>query len=442
MSAIVNPVPAPPAQPAAAPQRESPRSNRTVWLILLGLIVAGGLGYRYWTARQEAAQQAAAVVPIRTTKVVAGPLNHKVRVSGTISAREYVNVTAPRLMGPEGNRPLMLLKLVKSGTMVKKGDVIVEMDGQTLQDHIDDVHSTVIQSEADIKKRNAEQSVEWENLQQSVRVGKSQFDKLIVDSKASEVRTAIDQELIKLSVEEADAAYKELVAETKLKKISQGSEMKILDFTRERHTRHRDRHKNDVTKYTIKSPIDGLAVVQSLFRGGEFIAIGEGDQVFPGQLIVKVVNPRSMQLEGNVNQSESGSFRIGETADVSFDAFPGLSLKGEVYSIGAIAVSGFRQTAYLRTIPVRISMKEWDPRVIPDLSGAADVLVASSPNQTLVPRGAIRQDNDKTIAYVKQNGAFIPREVKLGERNATTAAVMAGLSAGDEVALNYEVAAK
>lgn len=445
MSAILNPVPTPPTpQPASVPAATSePKGpRRFVWLIGVALLAVAGILAWQWNARQEAARQATAISPVRTATVTKGALISAIRVSGQTASREFINITAPRLMGPEGNRPLVIQKLSPSGTMVKKGDIVVQIDGQTLQDHVDDVHSTVIQSEADIKKRKAEQAVEWENLEQSVRVSKAQLDKLRVDARATEVRTAIDQELIKLSVEEADASYQELLTELTLKKISQQSELKILDFTRERHTRHRDRHKGDVLKYTVRAPIDGMAVVQSVFRGGEFVAIGDGDQVFPGQLLVKIVNPRKMQVEGTINQTASSHLRLGQKANVSLDAFPGLKFQGTVYSIGAIAVSGFRQQAYVRNIPVRVAIEGFEQRLIPDLSAAADVKIAQQDNATLVPLSAIRYDGDKALAYVKDDGKFIPREVKLGEQNGLQAAVVSGLQAGDEVALNYEVAAK
>lgn len=442
MSAILNPVPTPPQHSAPEPQIEKPGRPAWVWMVALALIAAAVYGIWNWNVRQREAKQAAAVIPIKIATVSQGVLENRIRVGGITSARDYVNVTTPRLNGPEGGKPLVLLKLLSTGTLVKKGQLIVEIDGQTAQDHIDDVHSTVLQSESDLRKRRAEQAVEWENLLQNVRIAKAELDKLLVDARASEIRTAIDQELIKLSVEEAQAAYKELQEEVKLKKQSQESEMQILDFTRERHTRHRDRHKKDLLKYTITAPMDGMFVVQSIFRGGEFVPIGEGDQVYPGQLVAKVVNPKSMQVEGKINQAESGKFRIGESAEISLDAFPGLKLRGKVYSIGALAVTGgMSQAAYVRTIPIRVMFDELDPRVIPDLSAGADVLIGKQENAAIVPLGAIREEKGKHIAYVKDGGVFVPREVKISARNDIAAAIESGLAPGDEVALNYEVAA-
>ena len=438
MSVLLNPVPLP-AAPAPQPSAPTPeRPLRRPWLaglMLVALVLAGALSWR-WVMERKADRSA--IAPVRTAKVVVAPLDEVVRVSGQTSSREFVNITAPRLMGPEANRPLIILKLVPSGVMVKKGDLLLEIDGQSLADHIDDVHSTVLQAEADVRKRQAELAVEWENLQQSVRLAKAEVDKLRADARAAEVRTAIDQELIKLAIEEAEAKYRQLLEEVKLKEQSQASELKILGYTRERHTRHRDRHKRDIARFTITSPIDGMAVVQTVWRGGEFMPIGEGDQVSPGQLIVKVVNPRAMQIEAWINQADSGSFRLGQEARVTLDAYPGLTLRGKIDSIGAIAVGGSRQQAFIRNIPVRIRVLEQHEKLIPDMSAAADVVVRRTEPLPVVPLAAVRREGSDSIVYVRQGGALVPRKVVLGSRNAIQATVTAGLSPGEEVALNYE----
>lgn len=440
MSAVLHPIPPAPQQPAPASPPEKTGRPTWFWLLILVTIAATTYGIWSWNASRKTDQKALASVPIKTATVTQGALESRLRVSGVTAAVNYMNVSAPRLFGPEAGRPLVLLTLPPTGTMVKKGQTIVVIDGQSLQDHADDVNSTVVQAEADIKKRRAEQAVEMENLQQNVRVAKAELDKLRVDARASEVRTVVDQELIKLAVEEADAAHKELVEQLRLKKISQDAEMRILNYTRERHARHRDRHQKDVYRYKITAPMDGMFVVQNLFRGGEFVPISEGDQVWPGQQLAKVVDPSSMQVEGTINQAEIGRIRIGEPAEIGVDAFPGLTLKGRVFSIGALAVSGVLQQAYLRTIPVRIMIDEIDPRVIPDLSASADVLVGKTENATMVPMGAVRDENGKQFVYVKDGSKYVKREIKIATRNDLTASVESGLSAGDEVALNYEVA--
>jgi HlyD family secretion protein len=442
MSAIANPLPSPeePAKkPVLIPTPEEPQPKRSwmVWVGLLVLLVASVAAWR-WNSAQKEAEALAAIPAVRTAKARLAPLHQTVRVTGVTTSRNFANITVPKLTGPEGNRPMTILKMAASGSMVKKGQIVLEIDGQSLQDHVDDVNATVMQAQGDIDKRKAEQALDIENLMQSLRVAKSELDKVKLEAKAKELRTTLDQELIQLSVEEAEAKYNQLLKDIDFKKQSQASEMQILKYTMERHMRHRDRHKADLKKFVVTASMDGLAVVQPVFRGGENDTIKVGDIVAPGQVAMKVVDPRSMQVEGSINQTEVSQFRLGETANISIDAFPGMTFKGHLYSVGALAVMGGRQQSFIRTIPVRVAIDGYDPKLIPDLSAAAEVLTGTSENKAiLVPRGAILEEDGKSYVFAKQGANFVRREVKTGDMNETQIAIESGVSAGEEVALNY-----
>ncbi|MCX6609774.1 MAG: HlyD family efflux transporter periplasmic adaptor subunit [Acidobacteria bacterium] len=442
MSANLNPLPLPqePAKkPVLVPAPEEPKGKPSwlIWGSLLVLLVASVAAWQWYSAQQEA-EKLAAIPAVRTAKARVAPLHQTVRITGVTTARNFANITVPKLTGPEGNRPMTILKMAASGTMVKKGQIVLEIDGQSLQDHVDDVNATVMQAQGDILKRKAEQALDIENLEQNIRVAKSELDKVRLDAKTKELRTALDQELLQLAVEESDAKYKQLLKDMDFKKQSQASEMRILQYTMERHMRHRDRHKADLKKFVVSAAMDGLAVVQPVFRGSENDTIKVGDIVAPGQVAMKIVDPKSMQVEGNINQTEVSQFRIGETAKITVDAFPGMSLKGRLYSVGALAVMGGRQQSFIRTIPVRVAIEGFDPKLIPDLSAAAEVLTGTGDDKAvLIPRGAIHEQDGKTFVFAKQGVNFVKREVKTGDMNDTQIVIQSGVSAGEEVALNY-----
>jgi HlyD family secretion protein len=420
------------------PHIEPPRpASGLPWKwIALGILLVIGAWVAYRATRKTEKSETAAIAAIRTAKIAVGTLERTVRVGGQTSAREFVNVTAPIMRGPEGNRDMVLIELVPSGSMVKKGQKIGQIDAQSVQDHIDDLNDTIHAAEADVSKRRAEQQIEWEQLQQTLRASKATYDKAKLDAGAGEVRTDIERQLLQLSLDEAEASYKQQLADTTSKRASHQAELKILEITRERHTRHRNRHLLDLKRFTIYADMDGLAVMSPIFRGGEMGQMQQGDRVFPGQGFMKIVNPRSMQLEGTINQSETSDFRVGQTARLSFDAFPGMEMKGKIYSLGALAVSGWRLNYYIRTLPVRVQIQGSDPKLIPDLSASADVVVGREENKILVPLGAVSEENGNAVVYVKKGEGFERRDVQLGLKNDLEAVVVSGLRAGDEVRLN------
>jgi HlyD family secretion protein len=417
---------APVPDPVASPSRWK------WWVALLGVLAVGVLAYALARGRTP---QADAAVTVRTAKVFVGPLERVLRISGVTSARNFASIVAPMMRGPDSGRDLVLMKLVAAGSVVKKDALLADIDAQPIKDHVDDLQALIVQANADIKQRKAEQAIEMENLRQSVVAAKADLDKATLDKGAAAIRMPIDKELLELSVEEAEATYKQLQIELATMAESQRSEIRILEFTRDRHARHRDRHLRDITKFTVRAPIGGLAVMDSIWRSGEYGQIQEGDQISPGQPFLKVVDTNSMQVDAHINQAESELVRIGQPAQVSFDAFPGLRLNGKVRSVGAMGVGGWDENYFLRTIPVVISIQGKDSRVIPDLSASGDILLGQKENALLAPREAVLSEGGKQVVYVKQGAGFSPREVRVGESNNTQVEILAGLRAGDEIAL-------
>jgi HlyD family secretion protein len=441
MSAYSNPAPSPVEQPEklapvaipAPPEKKGGSWKRLV----IAALVAGGAwaAYEFGYKRSVANQQAQAVVAaVPTIKVSTGALEVRTRVAGGTAAREYVNITAPMIRGPEGNRPMVLLKLAPSGSMIKKGELVAQIDGQSLQDHIDDVRDTVETAEADVRKREAELEIDWKNMQQTLAIAKADLDKARLDAKAAEVRTEVERMLLQLTEEEAAARYKQLQSDIENTRRRNESDVKILKYTLERHRRHLERHAGDMARFAIRATIDGLVVYQSIWGGSSMRQIEVGDQVAPGQAFMKIVNPTSMMLDARINQAESERFKLNQAAVMRIDAFPGMTLKGHIFSIGAIATGGRFQNYYIRNVPLRVAFDTVDPKLIPDLSGSADILLeAAEPNAVLVPLGALEEKDGKSFVHIKTQNGFERKEVKTGLRNETHVAVTSGVAAGQEI---------
>jgi HlyD family secretion protein len=436
-----SPIHAPVQRPeiVAPPQKPAkPSSGRPIrkWLLLV-LVVIVVAGTMYWRkTAEQTATQTAAFASIRTAKVTSGPLERWTRIGGQTAAIDFVNVTAPSLRGPEGGREMILMELARSGAFVKKGTLVAQIDAQTLQDHIDDLGDTIETAQSDIAKRKAEQSIEWENLQHSIRVAKSEADKARLDYSAAEVRTDTERQILKLNLDEADARHKQLQADVKQKQIAHLADLRLLDITLERHTRHRDRHKNDLKMFSIYAPMDGLVVMSQTYRSGEMVQVTVGDRVGPGQGFMKIVNPQKMRVDATINQAESSEIRLGQRTRIHLDAFPGVKFPGHVEGIAALAAGSQRQGYYVRNVPVRVRIEGNDPRLIPDLSASVEIIQDKVENGVIALRGGIKQEDGKHVAYVKKADAFERRELQLGLQNTTHAVVLAGLQPGEEIRLN------
>jgi HlyD family secretion protein len=455
----VPPKPAPPAEP-----------KRTgLWIALAIIIVAVIGGAYYYKTKSDAKTATGSTVPsVSTVALGVGDVTATIRVTGTVSAQNFQALLAPRILGsrsgfnrggdsggggnpggggggpggggpggggPMGDFSLVLMELAKPGSRVKTGDVVAKFDPQNQLQRLDDYKDSAIQQENTVKKMLANLAAVKESHDQSVRSAKADWDKAVLDLKTADVRSQIDAEKFKLSVEEAEAKYKQLVAESALVEESQRAQIRSSELNRDQSKIEMQRAENNVQKMTMKSPMDGIVVMQSIVRNGEFGQIREGDQVQAGQPFVQIVDPSSMVLNATVNQVDAERLRLGMKAAIRIDAFPDIELPGTVVGIGAMAKASTFRARYVGEIPVRIKIDKMDNRVIPDLTGSAEIVLGSEKNTLLAPRSAVFTEEAGAFVFVQGPEGWLKRKVELGLPNFTQVAIKSGAQKGDVVAL-------
>jgi multidrug efflux pump subunit AcrA (membrane-fusion protein) len=339
--------------------------------------------------------------------------------------------------GGGGDFGLVLQKAVPPGHSVKKGDVVAEFDRQFMLQRLEDYQAAVMQTEASFKKLKAELAVIHKIHDQSVQAAKADLEKARLDLKTAPVVGAMDAERMKLAVEEAEAQYQQLLSEEKFVTIGEQSQIRNAELDLAQARIELKRAQTNADRMLVKAGIDGLAVMQSTFRGSEFAQIQQGDQLWPGQPFMQIVDIRRMVINATINQVDIEHVRIGLKAKVRFDAFPGLELPAHVFAIGAITRPGGQRASFFKEVPIQLKLDETDPRVIPDLSVSADLLLETEENATVAPLGSIFQDGAGKTPYVLvQNGeSWERRDVQLGLASNTAVVIRSGLKPGETVAL-------
>jgi multidrug efflux pump subunit AcrA (membrane-fusion protein) len=428
-----------PSGPVEVPKPEGPKKGGSAKWFVLGAVV---IGLAVWALTRTGGPTGgpAPLTAVATT----GELSKTLRIGGAVEARNYAAIRAPRMQGPRdaGNSALTLKTLAQPGAMVKAGEVIAEFELQWLIDHVDDTKSTVVQSKADVEKQRAQNMLDRETDRQALQQAIAEAEKAKLDLRTAPVKSEIEAELLKNMAAETAATAKALQQEFDTQEKVYAANMRVAEMTAQEQMLHLQRHQNDLEKMTVKSPLNGLVVMETDIRNGQPTQTAEGDQIRPGRLFMRVVDVSDMIVNANVNQADVQSVRIGQKAQVRLDAYPGLVLDGHITGMGAIAGQGgdpFRRSGsglYLKTVPVEISIDAQDERVLPDLSASADIQLQSIPAEVIIPRSAVTAEGgEQHIVYVRGPQGFEPREVELGDYSDTHVIVTAGLEAGEVVLL-------
>ena len=412
----------------------------------------------YWhanSASKSAGRRSDAGVPSAVAS--RGSISATVRLTGTVAALRSATVLAPRIQGSRSgvNRGgsgsvanaagvvgggisdfnLVLLHLATPGSRVKAGEVVAEFDAQNQAQRVDDYKDSVVQLDASIRKMAADLASNKEAHTQSVRAAKAAWEQAVQDLRTQNVTDEIDAQLLKLAVEEDEAAYKQLVYEDSLVDEQQRAQIRLSELNRNQAGIELQRAQSNVGKMTLRAPMDGIVVMASIVRNGELGQVREGDQVFAGQPFMYIVDPGAMVLNASLNQVDAERLQVGMTATVHVDTYSDCEMTGKVVGMGAMAQDSTFRASYVGEIPVRIAIDRLDPRIIPDLTGSADVLLASEPDAVVVPRTAVFTEGGAAFVYVKTAAGWERKEVALGVASNTEVAIRSGLREGDVVAL-------
>jgi HlyD family secretion protein len=298
------------------------------------------------------------------------------RLKGTTEAVESRAILAPLLAG-QSVGTLTITKIALVGTRVKRGDLLVEFDRQAqLRDYIDkqaDYGKLVDQVLEEQAKENAARAKDETERKQA----EDNLSKTELEMQKVEIVSRIDAEKAQEDLDEAKATLQQLRETFDLKRKAAQAAIRILEIQRDR-TRETMRHAQANSELMqIHSPIDGVVVLNTIWKQGKMGEVQEGDQVRPGVPFMQVVDPSRMQVQAPVNQEDFLSLRVGQTARVHLDAYPQLVFPGKLEEMAPIGRNG-DFSSKLRTFAVVFSIAGNDAKLMPDLSAAVDVDVAGS----------------------------------------------------------------
>jgi multidrug resistance efflux pump len=281
------------------------------------------------------------------------------------------SILAPVLSG-QFVATLTVTRLTPAGTRVKQGDLLAEFDRQSqIRDSVNkraDYDKLVSQVGEEQAKEDAARAKD----ETEIKTAEDALSKAQLEMQKAEILSRIDSEKAQEDLEEAQATLAQLRETFALKRKAAQATIRTLEIQRDRTEQIMLHAQADARLMQIRAPLDGVVVLNPIWKQGQMGEVQEGDQLRPGIPFMEVVDPSLMQVRVLANQEDFLSLGIGQSARIHLDAYPELVFPGRLEEMAPIGRSG-DFSARLRTFAVVFSVTGQDPKVMPDLSAAVDV---------------------------------------------------------------------
>jgi RND family efflux transporter MFP subunit len=185
----------------------------------------------------------------------------------------------------------------------------------------------------------------------------------------------------------------------------------------------------------VRAPFSGV-VTEKAAQPGEMVSPVSAGGGFTRTGIGTIVDMGSLEVEVDVSENFINRVTPQQPVSIKLNAYPDWQIPGAV--IAAIPTAD-RSKA---TVKVRIAIQEKDPRIIPEMGARVSFLSetqqaaqASAVRGVSVPADALQTVGGTSVAYLVHGNVVERRAVRLGAKNDAGQIVLAGLEAGNTVAV-------
>lgn len=369
-----------------------------------------------------------------------------------------------------------ILFVVPDGTLVKKGDLLCELDSSAIRDKLVAERITIEQAAADVEsavktrevaefslreyeggtypqaRQNAEialKTAETNLLQASGRfdwstrmhaqgfIARSQTiaDR---DSKAN-CEITLDRTKGQINVLEDYTRRKKVIELSAAVQKARSDELsKQAKLALEESKRKKYEGLIDHCKMT--APIDGLVVHANdgMMRfGGTQEIIQDGTTVRENQTLLRIPDVSHMRVNAKLDESVVSRAAPGQKARVRIDALTGVVLEGRVTAVQTMSDPINRDFPEARFYTVLVALDNVPRAVRPGMSAKVEILASEADGVLAVPMKAVLQARGENFVYVGgADGSMLRRGVRLGGCNDELIEIVEGLGENEVVSLN------
>jgi HlyD family secretion protein len=356
-----------------------------------------------------------------------------ITTTGELEAKNSVKIQGPIGLRIAGVWNVKIEKLVEEGRVVKKGDVVAELDKSELTGKISNslnelqkIESQYLQTQLDTTLTLRQARDELTNLQYT-----TQEKKLILEQSKYEPPASIRQAEIEL--EKAERAYQQAKQNYTIKKDQSKAKMQEVAATKEKAERNLNDLQSVLKDLTVLAPESGMVVYEREWNGQRRAT---GSSIGPWDPTVATLPDLSVMLSKTyVNEVDIRKIKVGQLVNVGLDAFPDKKLTGKVITVANMGEQ--KPNSDAKVFQVDILINESDTTLRPAMTTGNSIIAEIINDVMFIPLECIHNQGDSiSYVYKKQGISFVKQQVDLGTANSNEIIVKRGLEFGDKIYLS------
>jgi HlyD family secretion protein len=372
--------------------------------------------------------------PVETVTVAPGEFRAQAFGTGTVEARVYVEV-GTKVTG----RVVKLLR--DQGDTVRQGELLAVLDDEELDRQ---------REQARLVQLKAVESVALE------RANLARARANLNARRAAIAKAAAQRELARVTLDRFRQLHeRELIARQDLDVRStelRAAEADLENLHAEAAALEADVHRSEVAIRAAEREVAvagaALAASESRLRETAIAAPLSGlilsREVEPGAVVVagvplfKMVDPRTVWVRINLDESLLGAVQLGQPAQVRLRGSPGRAYRGEVVRIGE------ESDRVAEELGVEIRLLDAPPRLRIGEQAEATIVTRAVASARVLPASALVDDGaGRRAVFVVEDDRARLRPVTIGERDPRTGTVemTSGIGDGEQVVVGPAPAA-
>ncbi len=409
--------------------------------------------------------------------------------SGTMKAKKSTPVAA-RIQ-----RQATILYVVDEGSLVKEGDILVELDKTDLERDMERELISLEQGEGDVAQK--EKDLEIQKIQnegdlakvelkvEMTRMDMEKYEKGEGPQKIKEAEANLEKakrdiqgmpELLEkgfvtqnelldaqVSLDKAQTGYDVLMTYTHPKNLKKNKSdyeeaLRELEATKARldhvmvqkesalnrarrqlelRKKAVEKLQKDLDSMTLKAPNDGIVIYGSGdpndWRARE---IKVGGNVYGRQTIITLPDMSVMQVACQVHEVDVDKVKVGQEVEVRLDAYPSLKFRARVENVSLMAKQKGRWgLSDVKVFDVDVTLEGSDPCLKPGMTAKATIHIDRLDDVLCVPVEAVFEEDEKYYCYVLESRRRRKSQVEVGKSNENFVEVTDGLKEGNVVVL-------